>query len=918
MKKATLALIFLGLAGALYSQHMEVKHYNLSSFRKDEKVVNQALEDRSSQQAKMHPEYGVVPYNTQCKECVELIDKRTLTTREYIDVNHPNRTYSQSSYFPLHYKNSLNDIWHTIDKRLRPDATHPGVYTAPNQPVPTKCDLKRRSVSLTESGFEFEFNRNLTAYFFDENTVYTQPQKGNYGLYTVGEEGLFVKDIWPGIDMQQIFNAGEIETNYQIDKPLQLPSNKGFLVIEDHFTLPDGYSFNESPTGQHMPNGYYQGDYILKNEHGDSLITYSVPKYIDTRAFGMHGFYKLIKNGNNYTLQMMVPASWLSSPDNVYPIVIDPLVLGVSKLGNFRFTNLSSASLGFTTISLGSCNTGLAVTVPGQSELKDAYVDVEYELTYDNTCGNPPLPSPYCTFSQATMEVTSNECNTTSGLLTCNPAQPPFTGTCTTDPNLVPGAHAILINSFVPNYIACLPPQCPDYNLHFTLKNRDSICGDVCGYLCARGNIFQMSIYACTVEGTITQDHTQVCAGQPVVFTAHPDCGVPPYHFQWSSDGGSTFNPTVYGDSTFTLHPNQDVNVVCHIFDSCGKEYDVPNFLTVTVIAAPPADAGPEPVYLCSGGVINLGGSPTTDNTATVVWTGSSPTETSWLNSTTSRNPQATVPAGVVDTFFYVVTATNPSCFRTDTVHVFSIPDPQVTIDSSGSTRICTSQKVRISAPTGYANYSWNNGGTSNFIDVNRAGNYYVVVTDQHGCKDTSNIIQVTNIGVPSVTVFPDTTIHLGDSLSLGTDIDLSMSSVDSFAWYPDTTISCIKCFNPVVSPLSDQHYGIVVYSGGCSVTDSVLIQVILPNNYYIPNAFTPNHDGNNDDFYIKTQMGVKVELFQVYNRIGEKVHDGLFPWDGNFHGAPAPPGVYVYIVKLVQYGNDKGILHKGSVTLFR
>ncbi len=1086
MKKALPSIIAVAFSLSAFAQHMNVKKANFTSFRTDKKLVTEVLAKNSSAAAKEHPEYGIVPFNSQCSECVELIDKRTIDSRQYIDKDRVNHTYSQKSYFPLHYKKNDNDIWRTIDFRLRPDANKANVYVANNQPVPTTLDLNRKSTALDESGLQFEFNKNLTLYFFDDNTVYTQKEAGNYADYTVGEEGLSVKNMWSGIDMQQQFRAGEIKTNYTISAPLQLPITKGWMVIEDHFTLPEGYTFEEAADGFHLDNNYFRGDYELKNTEGKVIIKYEKPVYYDAKAWGMHGIYKLLKDKNDYTLQLLVPVDWLNKADNTYPLVIDPIVSGVTKIGDFRLAGLS-ANMAFTTMTLGSCDYHMTVNVPGLSDLTDTYIDLEYQLTYDNMCGTPPLPPPFCTFSQVTMEVRADACNTTTGLLACNPAQPPFTGTCTTDPNLVPGAGPVHMG---PNYLACIPPQCPDHVVALTLKNRDSVCGDVCGYLCARGNMWQTTIEACQVEGNITQDKTQVCAGQPVVFTAHPTCGVPPYHYAWTSNGGNTYD-TIYSSPNFTVYPQQDIIMSCIIYDNCSNFWQT-NDLNVTVLQTPPADAGAD-VHLCAGGTANLGGNPTTSgganiawssetvtmrnylngttipnpvatvpnglidtffyvvsasniacartdtmyvfsspaptadagtdvticsggtvalggsptsNAANIQWAGENATVSGWLNNSTATNPQATVPQGTTGTFYYVVTATTATCFKTDTVNVISNPapvanagadknlceggtvtiggnptssggavlwsgetplaeswlsnvtdanpvvtmpqgttgsffyvvsisdplcprtdtvnvvshtNPVAVIDTNGSTRICANQTVNIATVGSYSSYLWNNGSTASSINANQAGNYFVVVTDAFGCKDTSNIITVSTIPIPTVQVYPDTLINYGDSVTLYTDINLSSASIDSFSWYPAINISCPTCNNPIVTPLeAAQYYGVNVYSGGCTATDSALIRVVFPNNFYIPNAFTPNGDGNNDVFYIQAQGGVKVELFQVFNRWGEKVHEGSYPWDGTYKGKSAPQGVYVYIFKLGLFGEELVMFRKGSVTLIR
>ncbi len=915
MKKTLAAFLLIFASISLYSQGgMTVKQYNFTSFHTDRKFIPEILEQKSTSQGKEHPEYGILPYNAQCTNCVELVAKRSADSRQFFNPYQPNHTYSQKSFFPLHYRKSEKDVWRTIDFRLRPDEKNAGIYKALNQPVPTECNLQRKTTSLFTNGFQFEFNHRLSMYFFDDNDAYTKTEEGNYTDYTIGEEGLYVKNIWKGIDLEEIFNVGEVEANYVIRSPLDLPIRKGWMVIEDHFTLPEGYSIHESKKGERIDGKYYRGDYIIRNNRGEDIINYEKPVYLDAKAYGEHGQYELLKAGDDYTLKMLIPVEWLSRKDQTYPLTIDPIVSGAQKLGDFRLAG-PSAGMAFTTMALGSCDYFLTDTVPGMSQLTNAYVDLEYQLTYDNACGTPPLPPPFCTFSQVTMEVLCDTCHTSTGLLACNPALPPYTGTCTTDPNLVPGAGPLLINNFTPNYMSCLPPQCPDYALDFTLKNRDSICGDVCGFLCARGNMWRMTIEACTVEGTISQDKTQVCAGEPVTFTAHPNCGVPPYHYYWTQDGGNTYD-TIYGTPDYVIHPQADVTVGCYIADTCENLAQA-NDLDVDVIASPPADAGPDH-YLCEGGSVQIGGSPSSSGGANIQWTGENATVQSWLSAANISNPAVVVPAGLVDTVYYVLRASDLSCFRTDTVQIYSQANPTATIDSSGSTRVCVNQSVTLFVDSPFVTYQWNTGSTAASITVSQPGLYYAVVTDQNGCIDTTNSITVSNITPPVVHVFPDTLIFFGDSVTLYSDYNLGSVSVDSFAWYPLVKISCTNCPSPVVSPESDQYYGLTVYTGGCSVSDSALIRVILPNNFYIPNAFTPNGDGNNDDFYVLSQSGVRVLLFQVFNRIGEKVHEGNYAWNGTYKGKPAPPGVYVYIFKLGLYGDDRSVFRKGSVTVIR
>ena len=62
----------------------------------------------------------------------------------------------------------------------------------------------------------------------------------------------------------------------------------------------------------------------------------------------------------------------------------------------------------------------------------------------------------------------------------------------------------------------------------------------------------------------------------------------------------------------------------------------------------------------------------------------------------------------------------------------------------------------------------------------------------------------------------------------------------------------------------------------------------------YIPNAFSPNGDGNNDHFIIYgDNNSIKIPLLQIFDRWGNMVfeakdfrpNDPKFGWDGMFEG---------------------------------
>lgn len=77
---------------------------------------------------------------------------------------------------------------------------------------------------------------------------------------------------------------------------------------------------------------------------------------------------------------------------------------------------------------------------------------------------------------------------------------------------------------------------------------------------------------------------------------------------------------------------------------------------------------------------------------------------------------------------------------------------------------------------------------------------------------------------------------------------------------------------------------------------------------FFIPNAFTPNGDANNDIFRVRGEQ-IRELLVRVYDRWGEKVFETTTPgkgWDGTYKGKKVNPGVFVYYVESVCFNNEK------------
>ena len=115
-------------------------------------------------------------------------------------------------------------------------------------------------------------------------------------------------------------------------------------------------------------------------------------------------------------------------------------------------------------------------------------------------------------------------------------------------------------------------------------------------------------------------------------------------------------------------------------------------------------------------------------------------------------------------------------------------------------------------------------------------------------------------------------------------------------------------------------QYKVVITSTNtfCTAKDSVIVDV-SESALWIPNAFSPNGDGLNDEFRVAYRSLASFECW-VYNRWGRRVYYSNNPlkgWDGTIGGKPAAAAPYFYVIKAV--GTDgKKYQRKGDINLLR
>lgn len=308
------------------------------------------------------------------------------------------------------------------------------------------------------------------------------------------------------------------------------------------------------------------------------------------------------------------------------------------------------------------------------------------------------------------------------------------------------------------------------------------------------------------------------------------------------------------------------------------------------------------------------------------------------------------------DTSIIVQGVTNDGCSAKDTVHLQVLQARPVYLGAD--TSFCASESIQLSAGAGYLQYQWNTGSTTAAITVNQAGSYYIAAKDANGCfaRDTLKVLQTYALPVVSlgadqdlcqgstklldagnfntyqwqdgstnrtfriadaghywVTVTNNNNCKGGDSIRINKVNPIPVSflkSIDSICKYSRLTLVPAKTYRSYQwstgstgSTTQIDKPGLYLLTvtdiNGCVGKDTILIaQKDCLYGVFIPNAFSPNGDRNNDVFRALVYgPAIKFSL-QVFNRYGQQVFQTTDPdkgWDGLYKGKLCDNGSYIW-----------------------
>lgn len=258
----------------------------------------------------------------------------------------------------------------------------------------------------------------------------------------------------------------------------------------------------------------------------------------------------------------------------------------------------------------------------------------------------------------------------------------------------------------------------------------------------------------------------------------------------------------------------------------------------------------------------------------------------------------------------------DPAQAGMDTLHL-------QTILGCDSTVVLTTELREIPVTEIEATICYGEDFSFNGMIVNTSGTYYDSIPISGRC-DSIVQLQLLVSGI-SVDLGPDLNLYLGESVLL--EPALNGNVLDSLSWTHPEFLSCVDCLNPVVSPTTSTVFSLEVWdANGCKSVDEVVVLVDKKARIYVPNAFSPDGDGENDRFWVFTGPEVRlIRRMQVFDRWGNQVYtaESLAPngystgWDGMFRGSRMLPGVYTWYM-VVEYTDATTEIFSGDVTLIR
>lgn len=235
---------------------------------------------------------------------------------------------------------------------------------------------------------------------------------------------------------------------------------------------------------------------------------------------------------------------------------------------------------------------------------------------------------------------------------------------------------------------------------------------------------------------------------------------------------------------------------------------------------------------------------------------------------------------------------------------------------------------IQATSPAGTLQYQWYNSnnalvGRQKDITGLTEGGYQLLITDINGCTLRSSVYTITQV----VSTLPAPRY---DNVTIPRNTDATLTVKNrvtgaGYALYDAATNTLLEQNQTGVFILKkvpeDAQYYIIYQAGPCtSEPGRVSVKVIDETKLDIPNTFTPNNDGINDEFRISVTGYFKLNGLTIFNRWGQLVFESKdlnLVWNGKKNGQNVPIATYYWVIEGIDL-HGKLLRQSGSVTLIR
>ena len=367
---------------------------------------------------------------------------------------------------------------------------------------------------------------------------------------------------------------------------------------------------------------------------------------------------------------------------------------------------------------------------------------------------------------------------------------------------------------------------------------------------------------------------TGICPGDSVLINA----GNPGSFYLWNT-----------GETTQSIYQNSAGNFSVTVTNSYGCK----SVGTGSLSWYPsPMINLPDTVYFCAGSNALLdAGNPG----ATYIWS----------NGATTQKIFTSKPGN------YSVSITSlDGCTATASCELIAYPLP--VINNIFDTTMCPGDLIILDAGNPGCSYQWSIGSTNQTVMIAGTGNYSITVTNTYNCSSSVDFI-VDMLPLPEVDFGPDK--YLCEMKPLVLDAG-DKYKITEYLWSTGDTTREITIFNPGL-------YSVTVTNACGTTKEDILITVDDTCSWalYIPNAFTPNGDGNNDIFKVYGTKNITNYEIIIYNRWGGimyKSNDILGGWNGKFQGDLQLNDLYTYYITFHIRDENAVRVRTGKVMLLR